>query len=65
MAKSAFLAEPRTDWRAVAREVSRRLKKDYAGQYVRDVAGGWRANAAVTRILQELGLVKSKRAVAA
>lgn len=57
MAATAFLTEPRTDWRNVAAEVSRRLGKSYPGQYVREIASGWRGHKTIAPILVEMGLM--------
>lgn len=58
MAKPEFQATPRTDWKIVAQEVNRRLGKSHPGQYVREVASGWRKNKSIEPILQELGLME-------
>jgi len=58
MAKSPFLSTPRTDWKSVAQEVSKRLGKIYSGQYVREVASGWRSHKSIGPILQELGVME-------
>lgn len=59
MAATAFLTEQRTDWRSVAAEVSRRLGKSYPGQYVREIASGWRGHKTIVPILVEMGLMAS------
>ncbi|MEK7392395.1 MAG: hypothetical protein AAB214_07490 [Fibrobacterota bacterium] len=53
-----FLSTPRTDWKSVALEVSKRLGKSYSGQYVREVASGWRNHTSIRSILQELGIIE-------
>lgn len=59
MAATAFLTEQRTDWRKVAADVSRRLGKLYSGQYVREIASGWRGHKTIAPILVEMGLMES------
>lgn len=57
MAATAFLTEQRTDWKSVAAEVSRRLGKNYPGQYVREIASGWRGHKTIAPILVEMKLM--------
>lgn len=70
MAKVAvsLVTETKTQvsWPKVARLVSQRVGsgKTYSGQYVREVARGWRTHKAIEPILQDLGLLE-KSAVAA
>jgi hypothetical protein len=59
MAATAYLTQQRTDWRSVAAEVSRRLGKAYPGQYVREIASGWRGHKTIVPILVEMGLMTS------
>lgn len=63
MAKSPFLSAPRPDWKVVAQEVSKRLGKIYSGQYVREVASGWRRHNSIGPILQELGVMEKPETV--
>lgn len=82
MAKAAYLTTPRTDWNAVARDISARLSKTsggkiYSGQYVREIASGWRSHSSIGPLLKSMGLLdapaapdapvssRSRRAVAA
>jgi hypothetical protein len=57
------LTETKTQlsWPQVARVVSQRLGngKTYSGQYVREVARGWRVHKKIGPVLQELGLMDS------
>lgn len=70
MAKSAahLVLETKTQlsWPKVARVVSQRIGngKTYSGQYVREVARGWRTHKRIAPILKELGLM-DEQAVAA
>ncbi len=70
MAKAAasLVTETKTQlsWPKVARVVSQRIGngKTYSGQYVREVARGWRTHKKIEPILQDLGLLE-KPAVAA
>lgn len=63
MAKSAasLVLETKTQlsWPKVARVVSQRIGngKAYSGQYVREVARGWRTHKRIEPILKELGLM--------
>lgn len=63
MAKSAanLVLETKTQlsWPKVARVVSQRIGngKVYSGQYVREVARGWRTHKRIEPILRELGLM--------
>lgn len=52
----------RVSWNATAQEVSRRLGKTYSGQYVREVARGWRLNLRIQPVLIELGLMPKEAA---
>lgn len=60
MAATAFLTEQRTDWRAVAVEVSQRLGRTYPypAQYIREISNGWRGHKAIVPILVEMGLME-------
>ena len=58
MNSDLFVVRPR--WTTVARIVSERLGKTYAGNYVLQIASGTRSNAQVAEILKELGVMRSQ-----
>lgn len=68
MAKAAasLITETKTQlcWPKVARLVTQRIAngKSYSGQYVREVARGWRSHKKIEPILQELGLLETAQA---
>jgi hypothetical protein len=71
MAKAAasLVTETKTQlsWPKVARVVSQRIGngKSYSGQYVREVARGWRTHKKIEPILRELGVLDSQVQAAA
>lgn len=59
---SAKIFETRPSWVAVATAASERLGRKYSGVYCREVAIGFRGNAKLEPVLQELGVMEKPKA---
>jgi len=50
-------ARTQVSWVAVAKEINKRHSREYAPQYIRDVAVGYRGNKRLYNLLESLGVL--------